>query len=180
MALIICPECNQEISSNADICIHCGFPIKTFLKDNNLDDFNHLKICPKCANTNSSRMPDILPVNLKCRHCGTQVVQTDIPLNGLNGKFKNEDEKEYMGAIANKYGGNQFSPEEYDKWVIEINKQISNPTPQSPNTPKCPTCGSTNIQKISATKKAAGAIGFGLFSKTAKSQFECKNCGYKW
>lgn len=48
------------------------------------------------------------------------------------------------------------------------------------NTPKCPTCGSTNIRKISSTKKVAGAIGFGLFSKSAKSQFECKNCGYKW
>lgn len=48
------------------------------------------------------------------------------------------------------------------------------------NIPKCPTCGSTNIEKISLTKKAVGAFGFGLFSKTAKSQFHCKDCGYKW
>lgn len=48
------------------------------------------------------------------------------------------------------------------------------------NIPKCPTCSSTNIRKISITRKVAGAIGFGLLSKTAKSQFECKNCGYKW
>lgn len=45
---------------------------------------------------------------------------------------------------------------------------------------KCPTCGSTNIKKISASRKLAGAIGFGLFSKTAKSQFECVDCKYKW
>lgn len=46
--------------------------------------------------------------------------------------------------------------------------------------PKCPTCGSTNISKISATNKAIGAIGFGLLSKTARSQFKCNKCGYKW
>jgi len=46
--------------------------------------------------------------------------------------------------------------------------------------PKCPTCGSTNIQKISDLRKAGGAILFGIFSKDAKSQFECKNCGYKF
>ena len=34
--------------------------------------------------------------------------------------------------------------------------------------------------KISATSKALGAIGFGLLSKTAKSQFKCNSCGYKW
>ncbi len=49
-----------------------------------------------------------------------------------------------------------------------------------PHQPKCPTCGSTSIQKISATSKVVGASLFGLFSKTAKSQFKCNNCGYKW
>lgn len=48
------------------------------------------------------------------------------------------------------------------------------------NIPKCPTCGSTNIKKISASRKMLGAIGFGLLSKTARSQWECNNCGNKW
>lgn len=48
------------------------------------------------------------------------------------------------------------------------------------NLPKCPTCGSSNIKKISTASKIAGATMFGLFSKTAKSQFKCDNCGYKW
>lgn len=48
------------------------------------------------------------------------------------------------------------------------------------NKPKCPTCNSTNIKKISGTAKVAGAVAFGLFSKTARSQFKCGNCGYKW
>ena len=49
-----------------------------------------------------------------------------------------------------------------------------------PPRPKCPTCGSTNIQKISDLRKAGGAILFGIFSKDAKSQFECRNCGMKF
>lgn len=44
----------------------------------------------------------------------------------------------------------------------------------------CPTCNSTKVKKISGTAKVAGAAMFGLFSKTAKSQFKCENCGYKW
>lgn len=46
--------------------------------------------------------------------------------------------------------------------------------------PKCPTCSSTNIQKISVASKVVGASLFGLLSKTATSQFKCNNCGYKW
>ncbi len=51
---------------------------------------------------------------------------------------------------------------------------------QQQNKPKCPTCGSTNVKKISTVSKVAGASMFGLFSKTARSQFKCNNCGYKW
>lgn len=50
----------------------------------------------------------------------------------------------------------------------------------NPNQPKCPTCGSTNIEKISVTKRAVHGAVFGLFSSTARSQMQCKNCGYKW
>lgn len=51
---------------------------------------------------------------------------------------------------------------------------------QTDTTPKCPTCQSINIEKISGAKRAVHGIAFGLLSNTAKSQFECKNCGYKW
>ena len=53
-------------------------------------------------------------------------------------------------------------------------------TPYTNNLPKCPTCDSTNISKISATSKAIGVATFGIFSKTAFFQFKCNNCGYKW
>lgn len=53
---------------------------------------------------------------------------------------------------------------------------------QSANVPTCPTCGSTNIRRISTAEKATGVILFGIFSNKRKYQFECQNpkCKYKW
>lgn len=48
------------------------------------------------------------------------------------------------------------------------------------NVPKCPTCNSTNIQKISTAKKATGFALVGVFSSNFGKTMECKNCGYKW
>lgn len=47
-------------------------------------------------------------------------------------------------------------------------------------TPHCPICGSPDIEKITLGQKAFGGFMFGLFSKTAKSQFKCNNCGAKF
>ena len=46
--------------------------------------------------------------------------------------------------------------------------------------PKCPTCGSLNVEKISAGKKIFGGAMFGLFSSDVRNTMHCKNCGYKW
>lgn len=48
------------------------------------------------------------------------------------------------------------------------------------NKPKCPTCGSTNVEKISTTKKAIGFVAVGVFSSNFGKTMHCKNCGYKW
>lgn len=48
------------------------------------------------------------------------------------------------------------------------------------NVPKCPTCGSTSVEKISLTQKAVGGALFGLFSSNVRNTMHCKNCGYKW
>lgn len=46
--------------------------------------------------------------------------------------------------------------------------------------PRCPTCGSTNVEKISVAAKAFSLATIGLLSSTVRSQFKCKKCGYKW
>lgn len=48
------------------------------------------------------------------------------------------------------------------------------------NKPKCPTCNSTNIKKISGLSKAGSVAMFGIFSQKVKKQMHCNNCGYEW
>ena len=48
------------------------------------------------------------------------------------------------------------------------------------NKPKCPTCNSTNLKKISATSKVVNTTVFGLFGTKRFKQFHCNNCGYEW
>lgn len=72
-----------------------------------------------------------------------------------------------------------ISHEEHDRVFAEDKRKAKEKRLEA-NKPKCPTCGSINIEKISTTSKVIGATMFGLLSKTARSQFKCKNCGYKW
>ena len=58
----------------------------------------------------------------------------------------------------------------------------STPTYTTPakNVPHCPTCGSTDITKISLGAKAVGGAMFGIFSSNIRNSYKCNNCGYKW
>ena len=62
--------------------------------------------------------------------------------------------------------------------VIKSNKIDSS---SNINLPRCPTCSSTNIEKISGANKAASVAVFGILSLGHISKtFKCKNCGMKF
>lgn len=47
--------------------------------------------------------------------------------------------------------------------------------------PRCPTCGSKDVKKISGDSKVGKAILFGIFALGAISKtYKCNNCGYQW
>ena len=48
------------------------------------------------------------------------------------------------------------------------------------NKPKCPTCQSTNIKKISTTSKALNTAMWGIFGTKRYKTFHCNHCGYEW
>ena len=100
-----------------------------------------------------------------------------------------EDELHEIGEMSN------YNPEFLkamrelkEKDIIEYELKMSqfrantqsNNISQSSNQPKCPTCGSTNIEKISVGKKMKGSFLFGVFSSDVRNQMHCKDCGYKW
>lgn len=63
---------------------------------------------------------------------------------------------------------------EFESRMMQFKKQ------KEDNIPKCPTCGSSNIEKISLGKKAVRGALFGLFSSDVRKTMHCKNCGAKW
>lgn len=48
------------------------------------------------------------------------------------------------------------------------------------NVPKCPTCGSTNVQCIGTGEKAVSGALWGLFSTKIRKSYKCNNCKYMW
>ena len=86
--------------------------------------------------------------------------------------LKQQVTEEYKTKFDNleKYG------DEYGK----PNQNISSDANKTKYVPKCPICQSPNIKKLTVTKRAVHGAAFGLFSKTARSQWECNDCGNKW
>lgn len=199
-----CPGCDRSVSNkmleeNNNCCPYCGL---SYDDKEKVEDMKKGYVCPKCADiyTNVRYRNS----NGTCIYCGSKLVQTDVTTRELYDMTSDEETfdevKDKARIVANKYGDFQFSETAYNEKrriqreeneAIKRRSQASNSSTTSSsfssvaqqsntNIPHCPTCGSTNIKKISVTSKAVGAGLFGLFSKTARSQFECKDCGYKW
>lgn len=47
-------------------------------------------------------------------------------------------------------------------------------------TPKCPTCGSPDLEKIGTVSKVLDVAFWGFASGKVKKTFHCNNCGYEW
>lgn len=156
----------------------------------------NIKYCPECAkNKRSIEEPDNFyagyqvyffqdRIGKTCQICDKEtLIETNIT----------EDELHEIGEASN-YNPQflQAMRDLKDKDIIEYELKMSQfrsqieqknqaqATQARMNVPHCPTCGSTKIKKISAASKAGGMFMFGIFSKTAKSQFQCVDCGYKW
>ena len=63
---------------------------------------------------------------------------------------------------------------------IQVQQQEQLEQKRSNNIPKCPTCSSTDIKKISGTSKAASVAIWGIFSQKVKKTYHCNYCGYEW
>lgn len=157
-----------------------------------------LHMCPKCG--------ELIGGKRECLRCHyTNVIPTEYNVSIVEhmvfeqrpstfAKFKQGlrerytinsdvfDEQKYQELLdfeqKQKNEHKVMTDEDYDR-IQEEHKQYEQAS-KSQNIPKCPTCGSTNIEKISTSKKLTGGLMFGLFSKDAKSTFKCKSCGYKW
>lgn len=154
MALIKCPECNKEISDKSEKCIHCGFPLKQNINTKcNINGVEYdLSFILTTFEQNPNDKMKIISTFMKMTNCGL-------------ADAKNIIEKIIETKI--------IPP-------VLILKQQKSTKIEEKSVPKCPTCGSTNIQKISSTKRWLSTGLFGLASSNIGKNMCCKNCGHKW
>ncbi len=157
---------------------------------------NKIWYCPICG------MSKQLYSNTVCDWCGNSIKMVEsihpyIYYSEQAQKIYSKDflfnvtEEEKQSILIEEARNNPLfneatSKQAFHKWQKQSSQanttyfQQLNKNTENVNRPKCPTCGSTDINKISTASKIIGAATFGLLSKTAKSQFKCSNCGYKW
>ena len=149
------------MSQNLLVCQHCQTYFFTNLEETNL--------CPHCnsklevSNITYENYKSMSKVK-KCKNCKRKYPKIFIKCPKCNQQL-------IKLSTENK---------QLDKQVNEIRKEIQEHQEKQQNTPKCPTCGSTNVGKISAGKKAIGFVAVGVFSSNFGKTMKCKNCGYKW
>lgn len=143
--------------------------------------FDHpVRYCPKCGNIEMWQ-PELVPV---CEYCKSELIATEYILKDVieHGDVKPEIRK----AIFEKYikDNPMYSEEavkqrEEKEYRNRLNMPSSYKAKES-NKPKCPTCGSTNVKKISTGKKAIGFATVGIFSSNFGKTYECLQCKHKW
>ena len=158
MALITCPECRGKVSDKAKACPHCGYPmcigntelINTIVEING-SSYDISDVIDMVINKNES----VYAIKMIMDKSGADI---------RTAKGITDYIKEHKEAPKDLEEGRYVSPVKKDAKLL----------------PHCPTCGSTNIKQLGVGTRAAAGAMFGLYSKTARCQFMCKNCKYKW
>ena len=158
MAVIKCPECGHNVSTMANACPNCGCPIVKEQKN----------ICVIHG----------VPYDL------TDVLSAFQDLHASAEHRRGQAYHILRDLRKASLGVSDLGPNEFGE-TLDIIRRIEKtgkvpPEYPFPDTPRCPTCGSTDIRKLSAGERGVSLGLFGLASKTARSQFVCDHCGYKW
>lgn len=153
-----------------------------------------IMICPKCGEFTGSNIPFNPNDKIVCPNCNyPMMTPTEITFSEMEDlitKKKPISWEEYKKDARQKYTinssvfdqdlYNKIIREEYERYHLNDDVPTSTPKPVTKHIPKCPTCGSSNIHRISTSKRITGNFLFGLFSSNVGKTFECLNCKYKW
>ena len=90
---------------------------------------------------------------------------------GNNYKIAETIVDTYIEEMGDEIEDHKRRIEEYKK--RQLNERVL-------NKPKCPTCQSTNIKRVSTTSKVINTAIYGIFGTKRYKTFHCNNCGYEW
>ena len=173
MALIKCVECGKEISDKAAFCPSCGCPIEMEVRNASITFW----WVGKKGDSLRKTTVYIDSEEVATMKCGNQVT---VLVNGSTHQVDMYQGKHHLiseKVIIDSEGETFAYKEVYGLTHAKL-ERISNE--ELKRKPRCPTCGSDKVKKISTSKKifAFGMIGFA--SSSVGKTFECKSCGYKW
>lgn len=160
-------------------------------------------ICPHCGYVNLQFNASKFPI---CKCCGYEdpiimsmddmrvfVKNLNLPTADLNsnklGTIASTSDSPSDEALREKYVYNNehFSKKayndmlEYDRKECKRLQEYWDTAGRSEQPkPKCPTCGSTDLRKVSVGTKAVSVGLFGIFSQKVKKTWHCNSCGYEW
>lgn len=145
-----------------------------------------------CENCKLHYFPDIENNSIpnKCNVCGGNLIDTKIsyeeykklPKTKRCPKCKRKYPKLFIKCSKCNVQLIKLSTENkrLDKQVEEIRKQTQESHSSQQNIPKCPTCGSTNVKRITTANRAVSVLTLGILSGKIGKNYECLDCKAKW
>lgn len=183
--LMLCPICDNFMIDDErkdNKCPHCGF---SFDDEEEVKKAYMIYLCPVCGEGCTKHVAS--QHNYICKYCNNELIRIDIDMHHYMElcEYDETNKEENTKILANKYGNNQFSEEEYHHRLYAIKQEIKQRQTRQhealKNPPKpqitCPYCNSTNTKKISTASRAGSILGFGILSKKIGKQWHCNNCG---
>lgn len=142
-------------------------------------------ICPHCGYIDIYFNPSKFPICECCSYEDPIILDNqDVLTFEKEMKIKKPNVDTYE-ALREKYvyPSEHFSKKAYNdmlKYSEEKKQRIQEEHDRIFHTPKCPTCGSTDLRKVSVGAKAVSVGLFGIFSQKVKKTWHCNSCGYEW
>ena len=153
---------------------------------------NEVFFCPVCGDITNEDTLSLMHMEKKCLYCGSALQGT-----GKDSKYYTEKAfstyelgsknfTQYAEEITRKevyYDNPLFNQEKCEQREKKERERIArNRAGLNPldNVPKCPTCGSRNLSRLSGVGMITMFGGFGVTDGNAGKTFKCNNCGYRW
>ena len=181
MALITCPECRKQISDKSVHCVHCGFPlIEQESASNPLYNYKDLILKRLRTEKLSSVVVDI------SKETGISISEVKEYVSQIKNEPKEPSIKQAPRMIKCPQCDNLIYENETTcrycgltdiKAMIIAREERIKAESIIKDIPKCPYCGSMNIEKIGQLGKITSVGIWGLASNKIGKQWKCKNCG---